>query len=287
MASPFHFNYAIICRIPQSFAARSIRPKDCGEVDIEKAREEYETIREVLKNCDVNLIELQEDENYPDCCFVEDCAVVIGGTALITRPGDSTRQGEVGEIRRVLKQDMRLIVKEVGDAKATLDGGDVLFTGKEIFVGVGKRTNSQGAKAVADAFSDHVVSLLDIKGSELEHLKDGFSMAGREIMAVAPGTDCTLILKKMQEVASCQYKVMQLDSRRAVDMLYVNGRLIHHVRNEMGDHSYGELMKAADPDLKRHEMQVNHLSANGRAISRMVLPFLKLKHYKHIISSLP
>ncbi|XP_070184374.1 uncharacterized protein [Littorina saxatilis] len=91
----------------------------------------------------------------------------------------------------------------------------------------------------------------------------------------------------MQEVASCQYKVMQLDSRRAVDMLYVNGRLIHHVRNEMGDHSYGELMKAADPDLKRHEMQVNHLSANGRAISRMVLPFLKLKHYKHIISSLP
>lgn len=43
----------------------------------------------------------------------------------------------------------------------------------------------------------------------------------------------------MQEVASCQYKVMQLDSRRAVDMLYVNGRLIHHVRNEMGDHSYG------------------------------------------------
>ena len=36
---------------------------------------------------------------------------------------------QVGEIRRVLKQDMRLIVKEVGDAKATLDGGDVLFTG--------------------------------------------------------------------------------------------------------------------------------------------------------------
>ena len=45
--------------------------------------------------------------------------------------------------------------------------------------------------------------------------------------------------QKMQEVASCQYKVMQLDSRRAVDMLYVNKRLIHHVREEMGDHSYG------------------------------------------------
>ena len=29
----------------------------------------------------------------------------------------------------MLKKDMRLIVKEVGDAKATVDGGDVFFTG--------------------------------------------------------------------------------------------------------------------------------------------------------------
>ena len=36
---------------------------------------------------------------------------------------------QVGEIRRVLQQDMRLNVKEVGDAKGTLDGGDVLYTG--------------------------------------------------------------------------------------------------------------------------------------------------------------
>lgn len=28
---------------------------------------------------------------------------------------------------------MRLVVKEVGDAKATLDGGDVLFTGDWMF----------------------------------------------------------------------------------------------------------------------------------------------------------
>ncbi|XP_076454910.1 N(G),N(G)-dimethylarginine dimethylaminohydrolase 1-like isoform X2 [Babylonia areolata] len=288
MASPFQANYAIICRVPNSFQSRSVGSEQLkGGINLEKAREEYEMIREVLKNCDVNLIELQEDENYPDCCFVEDCAVVIAGTALITRPGHPSRQGEVGEIRRVLKQDMRLIVKEVGDAKATLDGGDVLFTGKEIFVGVGKRTNPQGANAVAEAFPDHPVSMIDITNTELDHLKDGFAMAGHEIMAVSPGTDCAVILKKMQEVAGYTYKVMQLDSRRAVDMLYINGRLIHHIRDEMGDHSYGELMKAVDPDLKRHEMAVSNLSPEGCAIRRMVLPFLKLKYYKHLVSSAP
>ena len=92
--NPHLFNYAIICRIPQSFATRALGAN--GEpLNMKKAREEYETIREVLKNCDVNLIELQEDENYPDCCFVEDTAIVIAGTALITRPGHSSRQGEV------------------------------------------------------------------------------------------------------------------------------------------------------------------------------------------------
>ena len=34
----------------------------------------------------------------------------------------------------------------------------------------------------------------------------------------------------MQEVASCQYKIMQLDSRQAVDMLYVNGCLIQSLQ---------------------------------------------------------
>jgi dimethylargininase len=92
--SPFHFNYAIICRIPESFATRAVGGEG-QRLDIEKARAEYDTVREVLKNCDVNLIELQEDENYPDCCFVEDTAVVIGGVALITRPGHPSRQGEV------------------------------------------------------------------------------------------------------------------------------------------------------------------------------------------------
>ena len=85
-------------------------------------------------------------------------------------------------------------------------------SGKEIFVGVGKRTNPLGAKAVADAFSDHTVSLLDITNSDLGHLKDGFAMAGREIMAVAPGTDCAIILKvpttKKYYSTNCQIQRM-------------------------------------------------------------------------------
>lgn len=90
----FHYNYAIVSRIPNSFKDKAITAGN-EQIDVDKAREEYKELLSVLQKCDINLIELQEDEKYPDCCFVEDTAVVIGGTVLITRPGHPSRQGEV------------------------------------------------------------------------------------------------------------------------------------------------------------------------------------------------
>lgn len=34
------------------------------------------------------------------------------------------------------------------DPEATLDGGDVLYTGKHLFVGLSKRTNKRGAECL-------------------------------------------------------------------------------------------------------------------------------------------
>ena len=42
-------------------------------------------------------------------------------------------------IKRVLKTDLKLSVVEVENDDATIDGGDVLFTGDELFVGLSQR----------------------------------------------------------------------------------------------------------------------------------------------------
>ncbi|XP_013080460.2 N(G),N(G)-dimethylarginine dimethylaminohydrolase 1-like isoform X1 [Biomphalaria glabrata] len=281
----FHYNFAIICRVPNSLKNRSVGSDNYQEgLDLEKTRQEYETIREVLKNCDINIIELVEDENYPDCCFVDDTAVVIGNTALIARPGHSSRQGEVGEIRKVLKGDLKMNVVEIQNPKATLDGGDVLFTGKEIFVGVGKRTNDFGAQAVAEAFPEYAVSKVNFANCQALHLKDVFNMAGRNVMAVAPGPDVQLVLRQMQDVADYPYNVMQMDTTLATDMLFVNGHLIHHVRNEMGDKSYGALdEKILWP---RHHVQFSELSKVGGTIGSLALLITRTRNPKRIISNI-
>ena len=92
-STAFTYNYAIVCRVPRSFAERG--STGANQIDYEQARAEHRQLVEVLRKCSLNIIELQEDEDYKDCCCVEDCAVIIGGTALITRPGLKVRQGEV------------------------------------------------------------------------------------------------------------------------------------------------------------------------------------------------
>ena len=66
------------------------------------------------------------------------------------------RMDEVHLVKRVLKQDLQMSVVEIeNNDEATIDGGDVLFTGQEIFVGLSQRTNYQGANALAKAFPEY------------------------------------------------------------------------------------------------------------------------------------
>lgn len=59
-------------------------------------------------------------------------------------------------VRRVVSE-LRLTVVEMGAEEgdtggATLEGSDVLFTGREFFVGISSHTNHRGAEVLADTF---------------------------------------------------------------------------------------------------------------------------------------
>ena len=93
------------------------------------------------------MTELPADESLPDCVFIEDTAIVIGNTALITCPGHESRRAETKEVLKHFKSvsDMKVVEME---APTHIDGGDVLFTGREIFVGLSTRSNSEGVQVI-------------------------------------------------------------------------------------------------------------------------------------------
>jgi dimethylargininase len=91
------------------------------------ARAQHSRLNEELKKAGVVVHSLKSD-GYPDSVFIEDTAVIIGDTALITNPGADSRKGEVTAVREYLKSNFKQL-KVVDLPKGTVDGGDILFTG--------------------------------------------------------------------------------------------------------------------------------------------------------------
>ena len=122
--------------VPDSFhEATTMSPKETM-IDVAKARQQHEYYVEQLKKL-VDVVQFQCSEEFPDGVYVEDPAVVLQNKAVITRIDHKSREGETAHMKRLLER-MGMEIHEIEniDPEATLDGGDVLFTGREFFVGL-------------------------------------------------------------------------------------------------------------------------------------------------------
>lgn len=232
MANFGRYTHAIVCRLPNSFAEGAVGLS--GPVRLEEARRQHEAYVRALRQLEVDVIELPADEGHPDCVFVEDCAVVCNGIALLCRPGHESRRGEVDTIRAVIKKELELPIVEVLDPKATLDGGDVLFTGREFFVGLSQRTNEAGAAAVAAAFPEFSCTPVRVPAGHL-HLKDLVSMAGQDVLCVSETEASQTVLKRIEREATFRYQTLTVREPVAANCVLVNGTLIHRPRSECPD----------------------------------------------------
>jgi N-dimethylarginine dimethylaminohydrolase len=118
------------------------------------------------------VIEIPADNQYPDCPFIEDTAIVIGNQALITRPGAVSRQGEEVEVHHALAK-MGLKISEV-QPPGLIDGGDVLYASGLLFAGKSRRTNDDGILALTNAFPE--IGVHPIKVAKRLHLKSGMNI---------------------------------------------------------------------------------------------------------------
>lgn len=105
------FTITINCsQLPDSYATAALGVTE--KVDMDLARVQHTAYVEALKSVVPYVKVLPADENYPDCVFVEDPAIIVGGHALLTKPGDPSRRGETNRMRRVLRDEIGLIIME-------------------------------------------------------------------------------------------------------------------------------------------------------------------------------
>lgn len=107
-------------------------------IDAGRARAQHEDYEAALRRLGYEVRRVAPAPEHPDGVFIEDTAVVLEELAVITRPGAVSRRGEIEGVAEALA-GYRPVVRV--PAPATLDGGDVLVEGRNVFVGDSARTN--------------------------------------------------------------------------------------------------------------------------------------------------
>jgi len=180
------FTHALL-RTPAMSLAQGLTTVDLGTPQMPLALAQHRAYRTALESLGLACLELGTDETLPDCTFVEDCAVVCGDAAMITRPGADSRMGEVAAVRDALA--VHLDVGTAIEAPGTLDGGDICEAGETFFIGLSHRTNEVGAAQLTEWLARRGKRgiTIDIRAiHDILHLKSGIAALDPETLVLIP-----------------------------------------------------------------------------------------------------
>jgi len=270
----FQFNKVIVCELPNSYATAALGLT--SPVDMMKARQQWGQYVKALESLGCQVTILPADESFPDCVFVEDTAVIIHGHALLTRPGDPSRRDEIENMKPILEKQ-GLVVMKITDPEAKLDGGDVIFTGKEILVGLSSRTNQDGVDAVSEAFPGFPVTGIPVSGPL--HLKTLITMcAPNTFCASSQSGDSTAMLERIQKLAKFEYKSLIVPDDMASNLIHMNGALLHKSWKESEESSsifrtYCSRTVPGQGPIKNIDMELSEIEKAVGSLTCMSLRF--------------
>ncbi|KAG7324629.1 hypothetical protein KOW79_012645 [Hemibagrus wyckioides] len=227
------FTHAVVRGIPQSPGVGGV------EVEVAKLQRQYGVLLGILRQkLGLQVLEIPSDThtntNLPESWRIEDMAIIQGDTALLTQPLNQERRQETEAVRRVLTE-LNLTMVDMEDEGATLEGSDVLFTGREFFVGLSKHTNQRGAEILANTFRDFAVSTVPVSAGT--RLKNICSMGGPDTIIFSNSESARRTLKVMEQLTDHHYNVLSVPEDAAANCVYVRGAgeldyLLHPTQDE-------------------------------------------------------
>ncbi|KAK4511812.1 uncharacterized protein ATC70_003811 [Mucor velutinosus] len=221
--------YAIVRHLPLSFAScvTSVDNND-NPINIELAQKQHDDYVNVIKEHVKQVIEVPADEAHPDCCFVEDNAIVVEDKAIINYLGAESRRKEVSGVENALKEVP--VIKDIVhmhdiDPEATLDGGDVLYTGKHLLIGLSHRTNQRGADVLAKVFSEKcpVYTIKSLLSHDSLHFKCIVSMLDDHTLLITDHKAGHDVQEEIQQFTNNHYEFIRVPEQVPSNILSLDG----------------------------------------------------------------
>lgn len=169
---------ALTRAVPRSINRCELSHVERQPIDFVVASRQHSEYDDALRAAGCTVEEMPALDDFPDSVFVEDTAIVLDEVAIITRPGAESRRGETSSTASALRRYRELAFIE---APATIDGGDVLRIGRQIFVGLSDRTSSAALEQLRAIVLPHGYEVIGVPMRDCLHLKTA-------VTEVAPGT---------------------------------------------------------------------------------------------------
>jgi dimethylargininase len=150
-------------------------------IDYRKACEQHKRYTETVKDMGFDVVSLPSQPFFPDGVFVEDNAVIVDEVAVIGTPARMSRRDEVHGLAEVLSRYRHV---EYLTAGATLEGGDVIFSGNICYVGQSTRTNHEGIQQLEAILAPFGYEVMPVLVSGCLHLSTGASYLGKDVVLV-------------------------------------------------------------------------------------------------------
>jgi dimethylargininase len=211
------FSQAIV-RTPSQSMIRGLTTADLGPPDYPTALRQHRQYVRVLEECGLTVTVLAADENFPDATFVEDTALLTPHCAVITRPGAASRRGESAAIQEAIGRFYATV--ERLESPGTLDGGDVMLVGTHAYVGLSRRTNTEGARQLIAILNRYGMTGSMVPLERVLHLKTGVSFLADNLLAASG--------EFLHNPQFQQFDLLPIadDERYAANCLWINGRVL-------------------------------------------------------------
>jgi dimethylargininase len=210
---------AVVRGVSPSITRCALTYLDREPIDVDRALAQHAAYAALLRDFGLDVLEIPADPTCPDCCFVEDIAVVLDGLAILTRPGAPSRRGESPAVEEVLARFRPLARVE---APATLEGGDVLAVGRTLFVGRSPRTNAAGIERLRALATPLGYRVVEVPVTGCLHLKSAVTALDDErVLANVGWIDAT-------PFRGLEILPVAREEPGAANVLRVGGKLVAH-----------------------------------------------------------
>ena len=131
--------------------------------DYDESLNEYEAFIDILKFHNIELYFLDGDNtNTIDSIYAHDPFIISNDGAIICNMGKKNRISEIENVKIFLKNNEIPIIGEIS-APGKLEGGDIVWIDKHnIAIGIGYRSNIEGAKQLGEILSDCVKNIIPV-----------------------------------------------------------------------------------------------------------------------------